>query len=73
MSEAIKADVYTFLAQSGDGQPEDREAELATKVRRLETDIGKLVRYTQGVKPKTRNLPPVSDVETYLEERVRKS
>ncbi len=73
VSEAIKADVYTFLAQSGDGQPEGREAELAAKVRRLETSAGKLLRYTQGVKPRTRDLPLVSDVETYLEDRVRKS
>jgi len=70
VSEAIKADVYTFLA---DGQPENREAELAAKVRRLETEASKLIRYTQGVEPRTRDLPPVSDVDTYLEERVRKS
>jgi hypothetical protein len=73
VSEAIKADVYTFLAQSGDGQLEDREAKLEEDVRRLETDADDLSSYTHDVEAEPRSLPAVTDVDTYLAERVRNS
>ena len=73
LAEAMKADVYTFLAQSGDSQAQDREQELDAQVHRLETEADDLKPYTQGVKAKTRPLPAVSDVDTYLDVRVRTS
>jgi hypothetical protein len=73
VSEAIKADVYTFLAQSGESQQKDREKKLEAELQRLETDAGDLRPYTQGVKAVNRPLPAVRDVDTYLAERVRKS
>jgi len=76
VSEAIKADAYTFLAQSGDGQPADREErqrKLETQIQRLEREADNLIPYTQGIKAETRQLPAVSDVETYLDVRVRRS
>lgn len=76
VSEAIKADVFTFLAQSGEGQPADRqerEKELDIQIQRLEREAGDLLPYTQGIQAETRRLPAVSDVETYLDVRVRQS
>jgi len=76
VSEAIKADVFTFLAQSGEGRPterEEREKQLEEDIRRLEREAGDLIPYTQGIQAKKRPLPRVSDVETYLEVRVRQS
>jgi hypothetical protein len=73
VSEAIKADVFTFLAESGDSQQKNRETKLDAEVRRLETDADDLLPYTHGVKAETRPLPAVKDVDTYLAERVRKS
>lgn len=76
VSEAIKADVFTFLAQSGEGQlaeREEREEKLEAEIRRLEREAGALIPYAQGIQAKKRPLPRVSDVETYLEVRVRQS
>lgn len=73
VSEAMKADVYAFLAQSGDSQVQDRDTQLEAQVRQLESAADDLQPYTQGVKARTRPLPAISDVETYLEVRVLKS
>jgi hypothetical protein len=76
VSEAIKADVFTFLAQSAEGQPADREKheqKLEAEIRRLEREAGDLIPYTQGIQAEKRPLPRVSDVETYLDVRVRQS
>lgn len=73
VSEAMKAEVYTFLAQSGDGQPAERERKLEAEIRRLENDAEDLLPYTQDVQAKTRPLPTVTDVDTHLEVRVRQS
>lgn len=69
VSEALKADVYIYLAQSGD----DGTEELRKQVRLLETGADDLRPYTAGVEAKVRSLPAVTDIDTYLEVRVRKS
>lgn len=73
VSEAMKAEVYTFLAQSSDGPSADRETKLEAEIVRLEKETDDLLPYTVGVKAKPRKLPPVSDVNTYLDVRIRQS
>jgi len=73
VAETIKSEVYIFLVGSGDGQAAERETELETKVQRLEADARDLLPYTQGVSAVARELPEVSDLETYLEVRIRAS
>ena len=73
VSEALKGEVYTFLSQPADDQPADRDRTLEAEVQRLETDAADLQRYTQGITAKARGLPAVSDVDTYLDVRIRRS
>ncbi|HZR52888.1 MAG TPA: DUF4231 domain-containing protein [Streptosporangiaceae bacterium] len=73
VSEAMKADVYTFLAESGEGRPEDLAQRLAAQVQRLEDEAEDLQPYTQDVTASARPLPQVTDVDSYLEVRVRRS
>lgn len=74
VSETMKADVFTLLAQSAEGEPTDREQrerKLEAEIQRLEHEARDLLPYTQGVQAKSRQLPAVSDVDTYLDVRVR--
>lgn len=73
VSEAMKAEVYIFLAQSGDGPSADRERKLEAEILRLENGVDALLPYTQGVKADSPGLPAVSDVDTYLDVRIRRS
>jgi SMODS and SLOG-associating 2TM effector domain 1/Protein of unknown function (DUF4231) len=73
VSEALKADVFTFLAQSTDGAVGDREQNLEAEVRRMEAEADDLQPYTQGVTARTRPIPAVTDVSSYLDVRVRTS
>jgi SMODS and SLOG-associating 2TM effector domain 1/Protein of unknown function (DUF4231) len=76
VSEAMKAEVYIFLAQSGDGEPAEREArqgKLEAEILRLERDAKDLLPYTLGVQATARPLPAVTDVGTYLDVRIRRS
>jgi hypothetical protein len=73
VSETMKAEVYIFLAQSGDGPSADRETKLEAEIQRLENEATDLSPYALGVKAAPRELPAVSDVDTYLDVRVRES
>jgi len=73
VSEALKSEVYLFLSRSGRYQAEDRERRLEAELQRLEREAGDLQRYTGGVQAKERSLPPVHDVSSYLDVRVRQS
>jgi hypothetical protein len=64
VSEAIKAEVYTYLALGGDDNA------LEQRVARLEVDGGKLVIYKDAAAPRPRALPEVHDIESYLRVRV---
>jgi hypothetical protein len=72
VAEAMKAEVYVFLAQSG-GDTAEREGNLRDQIRRLEAEADDLQPYAQDVNPETRALPAVTDVNTYLDVRVRTS
>jgi hypothetical protein len=73
VSEAIKSEVYLFLTQVGPYTGDDRERQLESAVHRIEDAANDLQRYTQGVQATDRPLPPVHDVDSYLEIRVRQS
>lgn len=69
VAEAMKAEVYTFLADSAAADEENLRAE----VRRLEDNASDLQPYAQGVRAMARPLPAVTDVNSYLDVRVRQS
>jgi hypothetical protein len=73
VSEALKGEVYAFLSQLADDELPAREEKLKAQVRRLEAQAADLDRYTQGIEAEERPLPAVSDVNTYLDVRVRQS
>jgi hypothetical protein len=75
VSEAIKADVYTFLAGSAQdaATAQQQEEALGAAVDRLEVEAADLVPYAHGLQAKMRDLPAVRDVPTYLDIRVEES
>jgi hypothetical protein len=73
VSEAVKTEVFLFLTQSSAYEASDREARLEAEVQRMEQEAGDLLRYTEGVQPKNRPLPAVTDLGSYLDVRVRQS
>lgn len=73
VSEALKTEVFLFLAGVGAYAGPDRETRLEAEVQRLEHDAGDLQRYTQAVQARDRSLPAVCDVPSYLDVRVRQS
>jgi len=73
VSEALKTEVFLFLTQTGAYDGPDPGRRLDAEVQRLEHEAGDLQRYTEGVQPRTRPLPAVRDVDSYLAVRVRQS
>ncbi|WP_432086420.1 MULTISPECIES: DUF4231 domain-containing protein [unclassified Streptomyces] len=72
VSEALKGEVYACLA--GVGPYADRASGavlLAERASGFCVDATDLVRYTAGISAKARPLPPVVDLETYVDRRLR--
>ncbi|MEU3456595.1 DUF4231 domain-containing protein [Micromonospora sp. NPDC006766] len=72
VSEALKAEVYQYLAGTGPFTGTDRDAVLLRRFNRLMDDAGDLLAVTLDVAPADRPLPLVTDPATYLAERVRR-
>jgi hypothetical protein len=70
VSEDIKADVYCHLAGVSPFQTGDRDQIALQRLDELSRNAGDLVKYTTGIAPADRALPPVRDVDTYAEVRV---
>lgn len=70
VSEAIKAEVYAFLAGAGGYRHGDPAATLRERVEAVVADADDLSAYTLGVAPAARQLPAVHDVDSYLTLRV---
>ncbi|APE24897.1 MULTISPECIES: DUF4231 domain-containing protein [Streptomyces] len=73
VSEALKGEIYSCLA--GVGPYADRASAptvLADRARRFRGDATDLVRHTAGVSPVARPLPPVVDMDSYVEQRLRR-
>ena len=64
MSEALRSEVFVYLARSGRYGGTDRELRLEAEVQRLEHEAGDLERYTEGGQPKIRPVPSVHDVDS---------
>jgi cell division protein FtsB len=72
VAEALKTDVYLFLANPDGGELAERERRLEADVQRMEREVGDLQRYTEGIHAKDRPLPEVHDMASYLDVRVRR-
>ncbi|WP_371655950.1 MULTISPECIES: DUF4231 domain-containing protein [unclassified Streptomyces] len=73
VSEALKAEVYTCLARVGPYRDlAGAGALLAERGRAYRTDGGDLIRYTAGIAALPRPLPPVTDLDSYVEYRLRR-
>ncbi|MGW4498112.1 DUF4231 domain-containing protein [Micromonospora sp. NPDC004336] len=72
VSEALKADTYRYLAGVVPFVGADRDAVLLGRLDALMDDAGDLVGRTVDAAPATRPLPAVSDVATYLTERLQR-
>jgi hypothetical protein len=70
VSEALKSDVFTFLAGAAPYRKGDREHELQGRTDALLRDAGDLLHHTTGIEPVQRELPPVHDVHSYSTERL---
>jgi hypothetical protein len=70
VSESLKADVYRYLAGAVPFRAADRDAVLLRRLDERMADAGDLVKHTTAIEPLSRDLPPVSDVPTYLAHRL---
>ena len=71
VSEALKSDVYLWLARAGDFRNDPTVTRLRAATDRVRSDGADLLRHRQGIEPEQRPLPPVWDLRTYFEIRVR--
>ncbi|WP_433388561.1 DUF4231 domain-containing protein [Micromonospora sp. KLBMP9576] len=72
VSEALKADTYRYLAGVAPFAGADRDAVLLGRLDVLMDDVGDLVGRTLDAPAQARPLPAVSDVSTYVTQRVRR-
>lgn len=70
VSEALKSEVYLYLARAGDYAGPDRDAQLSTSTDAVSRDASDLLCHTSGIEPARRDLPPVTDHRSYFDVRV---
>ncbi|MGC0410264.1 hypothetical protein RKD31_003507 [Streptomyces sp. SAI-163] len=71
ISEALKSEAYVHLARFGAGGGEEASHTLRARIAALESDAADLAHLVNDLQPVERPLPPVRDVETYVEHRVQ--
>jgi hypothetical protein len=71
VSEGLKGEVFRFLAGVVPYRAADRADVLKRNIDKMLGDAKDLARCTIGVTPEERPLPAVSDIDTYIAERVR--
>jgi SMODS and SLOG-associating 2TM effector domain 1/Protein of unknown function (DUF4231) len=69
-SEALKSEVFMYLAGTGRYRGSDRDQQLQDQVDAIERDAGDLIVNTAGLQPVVRGLPAVHDVDSYVQQRV---
>jgi hypothetical protein len=69
VAESYKTVVYSFLAGVYGNEYTGPSDMLSTETTRLEADV-KLLPYTLGVQPRSRALPHVDDVDSYISVRI---
>jgi hypothetical protein len=72
VSEAYKAEVYTYLAGVAPYRGADKLSRLVDTLREVAEKAEDLKVKTLKFQPRQRPLPPVTDVDTYIAERVEK-
>ncbi|MGN9777993.1 DUF4231 domain-containing protein [Micromonospora sp. H33] len=72
VAESLKAEVHRHLAGVAPYRGSDRDAVLLSRVDAILDEVGDLVGHTVDVAPEARPLPAVSDVSSYLAERVNR-
>jgi hypothetical protein len=70
VSEALKSEVYVYLAGVGVYATSAGDRILEERTATIEDDAADLAPRKAGVEPVRRELPPVTDAATYLDERV---
>ncbi|WP_434587321.1 DUF4231 domain-containing protein [Streptomyces sp. A5-4] len=71
VSEAMKNEVYAFLAGVTPYRTPEARSVLTGRIDRLRDDASDLLPYTVGIDPLRRELPAVTDVASYAEIRVK--
>jgi hypothetical protein len=71
VSEALKAEVFTFLAGVAPYRGADRSDRFLQNVNHILAGADDLTPSTIGVQPKKRDLPAVRDLPTYMSDRVQ--
>jgi hypothetical protein len=70
VSEALKSEVYLWLARAGDYSGDEHGARLREKTAKVRGDGSDLLRYQARVVPEQRALPAVHDIASYFAVRV---
>jgi small-conductance mechanosensitive channel len=73
VSEALKSEVYLYLAGCGPYGEADRDQRLTAEAQRIIDNASELAAVMQPLTPTARAIPAVQDVGTYLSVRVRTS
>ncbi|MGC9667521.1 DUF4231 domain-containing protein [Planosporangium sp. 12N6] len=69
VSEALKSEVFLYLARAGDYAGPDRDDRLVKVSETVLRDAADLLRHRTGIEPVRRALPEVHDYRSYLEVR----
>lgn len=72
VSEALKADVYLWLAKARPFENDPAAQELRARTERLRRDAADLLPKRQGITAEQRGLPPVHDLQSFFTERVER-
>ncbi len=70
VSEALKSEVYLWLAQVGDYRDDPHGTTLGERTDRVRGDGADLLRHRAGIASEQRALPPVHDIASYFTVRV---
>lgn len=70
VSEAIKAEVYTYLAGVTPFRDGDRNQVLLDRFESITARTGDLIKYISHLTPRARPLPSVADLDSYIQVRV---
>lgn len=70
VSEALKSEIYLYLARAGDYRGEDRDRRLRMCTDRVRQQAADLLRHSVDIKPAQRGPPDVNDYASYLRVRV---
>jgi hypothetical protein len=70
VSEALKSEIYLYLAGAGDYRSNDRDHRFKTRTDKAQQEARDLLQHTVDLEPVQRPLPDVDDYSSYLKVRV---